>query len=118
MNDVCASVGMAQVNCASCGMVFWAPAAWVKARREDHLTFKCPNNHDLWFGGKTEAEKLRDELDREKRCCESNRARAASLTELVEHREAQIRGYKGALAKEKKRQPRRMLASAAGPDAG
>lgn len=90
------------ITCGKCDIVFAVPERWYRARCEDHKTWYCPNGHPRVFAGKSETDKLRDELAREKRCCESNRARAAHLTEQVEHREHQIRGYKGALAKAKK----------------
>jgi hypothetical protein len=117
MNEVTAVLGMSQIECCVCGIVFWVPTGWVTARRDDHEGFSCPNKHALSFHGKSETEKLREALEREKRCCEVNRASVANLTEQIEHRENQIRGYKGALAKEKKRRPRQLTATA-GPDAG
>lgn len=91
------------ISCGKCDIVFAVPSSWYRARCDDHATWYCPNGHPRVFAGKSEAQKLRERLEREQRCCELNRARAAGLEEQVEHREAQIRGYKGALAKAKKR---------------
>lgn len=91
------------VRCSACGIAFAVPENWFRARKNDHKTWWCPNGDRQHFPGKTEADKLRERLEQEKRCCELNRARAAHLDEQVEHRERQIRGYRGALAKAKKR---------------
>jgi hypothetical protein len=117
MNEVTAVLGMSQIECCARGIVFWVPTVWKQRRQEAHKGFNCPNGDPLAFHGKSEAEKLREALEREKRCCEVNRASVANLTEQIEHRENQIRGYRGALAKEKKRRVRQITATA-GPDAG
>lgn len=48
--------------CGECGMVFAAPARWVRERRDDHKTFWCPNGHGRVFKGESEAEKLKRQL--------------------------------------------------------
>lgn len=97
-----ATVGMAQEECIKCGMVYWVPNGWQEQRKQKHDTFYCPNGHTQFYTGQTEAEKLRAELDREKRCCESKSAALANRDEQMEHMERQIRGYKGALVKARK----------------
>lgn len=98
MNDTFVTVTLKAEACCKCGIVFGMSAETMQRRRNDHDWFYCPNGHAQHYTGKSEAEKLREELERQKRCCESGRARAASLTEALEHRERQIRGYKGAVA--------------------
>lgn len=48
---------------AGCGLSFALDDAFVKARREDHATFYCPNGHGRWFPQRNETEALRAELD-------------------------------------------------------
>jgi hypothetical protein len=50
--------------CSSCGLTYGVPETYKTNLRESHQTFYCPNGHSQWFPGKSEAEKLRDELKR------------------------------------------------------
>lgn len=50
------------VQCYSCGVEFAMPAEMMRSRRTDHQTFHCPNGHAQSFIGKTEAEKLKEQL--------------------------------------------------------
>lgn len=54
------------VQCASCAIKYAIPRKFVSERRDDHKSFYCPNGHSQWFPGKSDAEKLRAELEREK----------------------------------------------------
>lgn len=49
-------------NCCTCGILFAIPEAYDKQRQEDHKSFFCPAGHSQCYIGKTEAEKLRDQL--------------------------------------------------------
>jgi hypothetical protein len=49
-------------TCGKCGIVFGMPSDYAARRANDHETFYCPNGHPRAFIGKTEAEKLRDQL--------------------------------------------------------
>lgn len=51
-------------QCITCGVKFGIPSALVDARRNNHEEFFCPNGHSMYYSGKSEAEKLRDELKR------------------------------------------------------
>jgi hypothetical protein len=50
--------------CASCGVLFAMPAAFVDKRRETGHTFYCPNGHSLVFA--SQVKKLEAELDAER----------------------------------------------------
>lgn len=54
-------------TCITCGIVFGVPTDWRNRRLEDHKMMYCPNGHQQHYAGKSEAEKLRDELERERR---------------------------------------------------
>lgn len=54
-------------TCITCGIVFGVPTEWRSRRLEDHEMMYCPNGHRQHYLGKSEAEKLRDELERERR---------------------------------------------------
>lgn len=97
------SVQLKTTGCYSCGVIFGMPAQFYDDRLEDHKNFYCPNGHSQCFVGKTEAEKLRDELERERRRviqANASRDRAWAETEAIERRR---RALKGALTKAKKR---------------
>jgi hypothetical protein len=63
------------VTCCSCGLVFAVPKYWVAERRADHVWFKCPNNHNLRFGGESKAEELEKELAQTKQYLENAKKR-------------------------------------------
>lgn len=60
-------------------------------RLEDHKAWYCPNGHAQSYTGKTEAEKLRERLEREE-------ARAERLRIQVEHARAETDRQKRKLA--------------------
>lgn len=54
-------------NCINCGVLFMIPDSFNSRLRETHANFYCPNGHAQYYTGKTEAEKLREELERTQR---------------------------------------------------
>lgn len=52
------------IECASCGIPFGITEDFEERRRNNHTGFYCPNGHSNYYAGKSEAEKLRDELKR------------------------------------------------------
>lgn len=52
-------------TCCSCRMAFAMEVSFQKARRADHKLFYCPAGHGQHYAGKTEEQKLREELERE-----------------------------------------------------
>jgi hypothetical protein len=76
----------------------------MKARRlEDQRTFYCPAGHPQSYHGKTEKEKLKDEIAYQKREVERldrERKREIANRTMVEHR---LRAQKGVVTKLKKR---------------
>lgn len=54
-----------EVSCYLCGCLFALESNFRKNRVNDHADFFCPNGHSQYYGGKTEADKLREELSRE-----------------------------------------------------
>jgi len=51
-------------NCCTCGTAVGLEANLERGLRENKNTWYCPNGHPQVFTGKTEADKLRDELKR------------------------------------------------------
>jgi len=67
-------------NCYLCGVTFAMPVDLMQHRRDDRKTFYCPNGHGQVFAGKSEAEKLKEQL-----AAEQTR-RATAETEAVYQR--------------------------------
>jgi hypothetical protein len=53
------------VSDCTCGVVFGIPVDLEKRRRADRKPFYCPNGHELYFQGKTDAQKLEEAKARE-----------------------------------------------------
>lgn len=56
------TVHLKWTNCYSCGVPFGMVDTFYNDRLRDHRTFYCPNGHGQCFTGKSEAEKLREQL--------------------------------------------------------
>ena len=54
------------VTCITCGVEYAMPADLLAQYRKEHTSYHCPNGHQQYFTGETEAEKLRKELSKEK----------------------------------------------------
>jgi hypothetical protein len=59
-----ASLSYEACQCSECAIRFLVPEAWRKERHADHRNFYCPNGHSQYYPQKSEAEVLREELDR------------------------------------------------------
>lgn len=93
------------ITCSAegCGVTFALDDEFIRARRQDHATWYCPNGHRRYYPDKSDLEKAQDEVERAKR-------RAAWLTSEVDqeraradHNERRANGYKGAMVAAKKR---------------
>lgn len=58
------TVEMAQETCITCGISWAVPLPFQQKRKKDHVTYFCPNGHGQHWTGKSEEERLRDELAR------------------------------------------------------
>lgn len=58
------TIQMAFLTCChdGCAVVFGMTQDMEQQRRKDHLAFYCPNGHRQYFTGKSEAEKLKEQL--------------------------------------------------------
>lgn len=54
-------------ECCECHTRFAMTTDLNTQRRDDHKLFYCPNGHSQYYSGKSEKERLREELEREKR---------------------------------------------------
>lgn len=50
-------------ECCACGLAFMIPTRMQKALINSHDSFYCPNGHSQSYMGKSNAEKLQDELN-------------------------------------------------------
>lgn len=69
--------------CCNCGMLFAMPSDYQRRRRNDHESFFCPSGHRQHYTGKTEAQKLRDQIERERQMREAAEARARTEKERL-----------------------------------
>ena len=66
-------------HCGECGVVFAFTRDFYDRRKNDRKTWYCPNGHGRAFTGKSEADKLREELERQRQITEAEQARAVRL---------------------------------------
>lgn len=81
-------------TCCSCGIEFAMPEDFRARKLENHSNFYCPAGHPQFFSGKSEADKLRDQLAVKQREVEAEQRR----TEMVK---TELRGAKIAAGKAK-----------------
>lgn len=91
------------ISCCKCGMDFAAPEDWRQERVRDHAWFYCPNGHQQHYTGKSEAEKLREQLETEKRNAAFWRERKQEQERAAELARRQRDAYKGHATRLKKR---------------
>lgn len=60
--------------CCNCSIEFAMPIDFQQKRRDDHITFYCPKGHPQHYTGKTEADRLREQLDAERAQHQQTRA--------------------------------------------
>lgn len=99
MDTIYRTVTIKTTECCSCGVTFGMPADLYDARRNDHGYFYCPNGHGQHFTGKSEAEKLREELlrrqayfDQREAQLRDQRDNAKSQRDHAERQKAAARG--------------------------
>lgn len=90
------------IDCANCGMEFGVLASYIERRRKDGRSFNCPNGHSLSFG-KSEADKLREQLEAKQRRLDSAEARITHLKDQNDATERALRAQRGANTKLRKR---------------
>lgn len=85
-----------------CGVLFAMTAEFVRERRKDHALWYCPNGHSQHYSGKNEEERLKAQLEEERRQrqrAEQNIAywqdEAKEAGERAAHERNRANGYKG-----------------------
>lgn len=89
-------------TCSACGVLYAMPESLQKERLADKRTFYCPNGHPQTYIGKSEAQKLRETVDEERRARQRAEQRIAMYAdearearECAEHERRRANGYKG-----------------------
>ena len=90
--------------CCDCGVLFAMPdELHDKLVDKPGTAFYCPNGHSQHYVGKTEAQKLKEQLERREQELARRQAQLDQARAEAEHQAAVARGYKGAAAKARKR---------------
>lgn len=90
-----------RVDCGQCGIIFYAPAEFVKNRRASHENFWCPNGHGLHYGGKTEADKYKELYEKEHACCKTKAEKLQTVSAEARRLTCAVNGYKGKIVQMK-----------------
>jgi hypothetical protein len=84
-------------------MDFGMKPEFVQQRRDDHKNFYCPQGHDLCFGGRSKAERLAEQLEREKRLRGWSEASLTAVRDQLGATERSLVGHKAAKTRIKNR---------------
>jgi hypothetical protein len=105
--DAGITISLVTVRCFKCGVIFGIESGRKEELTESHDSFWCPNGHAQHFVGQTEKEKRIAQLERDVRSNKSSadfwREQSASAAKEVEHQSRRINGYKGVVARTKRR---------------
>lgn len=83
------------ITCPKCGVLFWLTSGHIKHLRETHDWFYCPNQHPQKYAGKTEAERLEEELSRTLNRLQSAHNDRDRYREQRDHHQRRVASYKG-----------------------
>ena len=86
------------VLCGECGVPFAMTESFQKQKLQDRTTFYCPSGHPRFYTGKTVAQKLQEQLDRERQ-----------VREAAESRALRMQGERDQVAKAHKRMRTRVM---------
>ena len=103
MTAIQLSTAYRPVNCCRCGCGFALPDGFVRARREDHKTFFCPNGHANHFPQQTEEERLRADLEWAERRAANAAKRADNIAEQRDAERRRSAALKGVVTRTKNR---------------
>jgi DNA-binding XRE family transcriptional regulator len=77
MSQFADNIWFTVVHCYKCNTPFGMTSELQQRRVDDHKGFFCPNGHEQFYQGKTEAQKLKIELERQRQITEAAQARAS-----------------------------------------
>src|SRR5688572_24536546 len=90
-------------TCITCGIEFGMPVEYVQQRKKEKSNYFCPNGHQQHYISKTEAELLKEELDKEKKRREWAEESRKNAWERVEEEKRSKAALKGVLTRTKNR---------------
>jgi hypothetical protein len=102
MTTITRTVTLVDLSCCSCGLLFAVPERLKTQRQRDGGSFYCPNGHRQQFTV-TEADRLREELERERRHRERAETRAIHYRDQADAADRSAAAYKGQATKLRKR---------------
>lgn len=103
MGELNFSFQFCSTTCCTCGIGFAFDSEIYKRKTRDHSAFYCPMGHSQHFVGESDVEKLRRELEYEKKLkdwARNDRDAAQARAKSLEHSR---NGLKGSLTKIKRR---------------
>lgn len=103
MSATLVGVTLEAVTCCNCGIVFGMESNYIRERKRDHKSWTCPNGHRQHWAQQSEAERLRDQLAREKHLREQADARARSNREEAERIARRLIATRGVVTRHKKK---------------
>ena len=86
-------------TCSECGVVFGMTSIFKESRKNDHRAWYCPNGHARILTGKSEAEKLADEVTQMRRYNANANAALASARDQLNASERSRASLKGHLTR-------------------
>lgn len=85
-------------SCCVCGIQFGVPPSFIANKRTNAGNLYCPNGHSLGWS-KSEADKLREQLQKANAATEWQRARAQRLEKDLQSQKGQMTKLKNRVAK-------------------
>lgn len=86
-------------TCCNCGIVFGIDRDTYDRRSEDHKNFYCPAGHGQHYTGKTEADKLKEQIQQLETNLQYSRNRRDELHNQVQQLNYSVRAQKAAKTK-------------------
>jgi hypothetical protein len=85
-------------TCPICGIVFAVPAYFRATRQQDKKHFYCPNGHSQSYT-ESEADRLRQQLEQQRKSTEWQKSRAQSLERSLVAQKGQVTKLKNRIAR-------------------
>lgn len=82
-------------TCCDCGVLFGLEVGYDDRRHEDKKSFYCPNGHPQHYIGKTQAQRLQEQLDAARSLAEREANRRRYAEQNAEHERRSAAAYKG-----------------------
>lgn len=89
-------------QCGTCGIVWAMPNDYLDTRRDDQQGWCCPNGHEFHYTGKSDKEKLREQLDAERDRAARLAAQRDQARAEAEHERRSAAATRGHLTRKKR----------------